>query len=162
MQSGLAGNRILKGNLHWKCSWHSANQGAQATPQTFMANYSRAQILAMEPRVRHPPTAGHPLGGSRGCLGPMWRGTFPAGLGWLGGAVAGPELADGVRAAEERSTKASPSAVSGSSLVPYNGAVAEALEPLTAGLGGARTGDKAEIFREAPSGSDACRDPLRS
>lgn len=127
-----------------------------------MANYSRAQILAMEPGVRHSPTAGHTLGESRGCLGPMWGDTFPAGLGWLGGAVAGMELADGVRTAEKRSTKVSPSAVSGSSLVPYDGAVAEALESLTAGLGGAQTGDKAEIFREAPSGSDACREPLLS
>lgn len=86
-----------------------------------MANYSIAQILAMEPRVRNSPADVHPIDGSHRCLEPMRRGVFPglAGLGGLGGAVSGMELAEGVRAAKKRSTKKPQSAVSRSSSASY-------------------------------------------
>lgn len=56
-----------------------------------MANYSIAQILAMEPRVRNSPADVHPVDGSRRCLEPLRRGVFPgpAGRGWLGGGRVG-------------------------------------------------------------------------
>lgn len=86
-----------------------------------MANYSIAQILAMEPRVRHSPTVVHPVDGSRRCLEPLWWGAIPglAGLGWLQGTVSGTELADRVSAAKKRSTKKSQSVASRSSFVSY-------------------------------------------
>lgn len=72
-----------------------------------MANYSIAQILAMEPRVRNSPADVHPIDGSHRCLEPMRRGVFPglAGLGGLGGAVSGMELAGGGARCQEEEHK---------------------------------------------------------
>lgn len=46
---------FLKGNLHCKCFARSANQGEHQRHEASMANYSTAQILAMEPRGRISP-----------------------------------------------------------------------------------------------------------
>jgi len=55
--------------------------------ETFAANYSIAQTLAMEPRVRNAPTDARPIAGSHRCRELPRQGALlgPAGLGGLGG-----------------------------------------------------------------------------